>query len=343
MTWSEFALWGPDPGGAAVGVLEAELHPEGRRRARERTGPYSTVSVRLVAEGYTAGEDVSVAVYVGPDRVGRLSASDSVAWLPVVEQVESAGLAPTVSGVFTGDDDDVGLRVMLADPAVAVPRNAPPREAHTLLPEGSSVPVRVDEARAGFLQPLVRASGVAGVVLTLHRVHVPGSGQVESGVEVRLDSRAVGMLDDVDAERILPVVDHFSRRGLTAAVCGTIRGRLPALPEDPEAPAGPMGPTERAVSVTIAAGSAVELGPRVLNGPPQPVPSLAPRPFPTPATADSARPPAAPENSEPDAGTRHHDGNGDEASSSSLPGFRARARTWVRRRRDRADTTGQKE
>jgi hypothetical protein len=148
---------------------------------------------------------------IGPNRprpVGRLSAADAAAYLPVLRPLTAQGLLGTCTGrVSTAGGGPRSLTLDLAPPATCVVGNAP--HDLVLLPAERTVTVTREEDHQDVLA--LRTGRVAVALVPCAITKGKHAGRV--GLEVRLDGQRVGELTRLMSDRYLPVAGAVAARG----------------------------------------------------------------------------------------------------------------------------------
>ena len=148
---------------------------------------------------------------IGPNRprpVGRLSAADAAAYLPVLRPLAAQGLLGTCTGrVSAGGGGPRSLTLALAPPATCVVGNAP--HDLVLLPAERTVTVTREEDHQDVLAG--RTGRLAVTLVPCAIAKGKHAGRV--GLEVRLDGRRVGELTRLMSDRYLPVAGAVAARG----------------------------------------------------------------------------------------------------------------------------------
>ena len=148
---------------------------------------------------------------IGPNRprpVGRLSAADAAAYLPVLRPLAAQGLLGTCTGrVSAGGGGPRSLTLALAPPATCVVGNAP--HDLVLLPAERTVTVTREEDHQDVLAGRTGRLAVALVPCAIAK----GKHAGRVGLEVRLDGRRVGELTRLMSDRYLPVAGAVAARG----------------------------------------------------------------------------------------------------------------------------------
>lgn len=185
-----------------------------------------------------------------------------LAWLPAINRIVASGFIPTTNGqIWARETDwdeiefDGTVRLNLGSAAVAIPSNDPPEEPYTLLPRGGIVQVTKEEDHSDALLKHVPPGGRGALIVTLHE-NIPARGNAKPHVEVRIDNERVGQFTPQTSQRFLPMIRHFTSRGLLTAACGDIEG------------------SQVAAEVRVDSIKANEADDKVLNGQPTVVPRL---------------------------------------------------------------------
>ena len=148
---------------------------------------------------------------IGPNRprpVGRLSAADAAAYLPVLRPLAAQGLLGTCTGRVSADGGGPrSLTLDLAPPATCVVGNAP--HDLVLLPAERTVTVTREEDHQDVLAG--RTGRLAVTLVPCAIAKGKHAGRV--GLEVRLDGRRVGELTRLMSDRYLPVAGAVAARG----------------------------------------------------------------------------------------------------------------------------------
>jgi hypothetical protein len=148
---------------------------------------------------------------IGPNRprpVGRLSAADAAAYLPVLRPLTAQGRLGTCTGrVSTGGGGPRSLTLELAPPATCVVGNAP--HDLVLLAAERTVTVTREEDHQDVLAGRTGRVAVALVPCAIAK----GKHAGRVGLEVRLDGQRVGELTRLMSDRYLPVARAVAARG----------------------------------------------------------------------------------------------------------------------------------
>ena len=148
---------------------------------------------------------------IGPNRprpVGRLSAADAAAYLPVLRPLAAQGLLGTCTGRVSADGGGPrSLTLDLASPATCVVGNAP--HDLVLLPAERTVTVTREEDHQDVLAGRTGRLAVALVPCAIAK----GKHAGRVGLEVRLDGQRVGELTRLMSGRYLPVAGAVAARG----------------------------------------------------------------------------------------------------------------------------------
>lgn len=223
-----------------------------------------TLDVELVPESDGPRGSWAVSVRAEGKTVGYIESDDAQRWSAVIRRIVASGLIPTTSGrIWVSEFDGwdgielrTSVRILLGNPAEAIPLNQPPAVDYTMIPRSAIVQVTKEEEHFDTLLKYVPPQGYGLLYVTLHE-RLPDTGRAKSHVEVRIDGKRIGQLTPQMSQRFLPMIRHLKEtRDLVTACWADITGSAVAA------------------KVRIDGIKANEAPREVLEGPPTTIPSL---------------------------------------------------------------------
>lgn len=128
---------------------------------------------------------------------------------------EYAGDAPMIESYHT---------VQLRSPGCLVPLNAPPDQAHIMLPPGGPIKATAGPEHLKTLKRYIAPSGKSDVHTTLHAITIERPRSTVSLVEARIDGYPAGTLSKLMSDQMLPVVGELAGAGIATACRAMVSG-----------------------------------------------------------------------------------------------------------------------
>lgn len=227
----EYELWARG-GATTVPVVRERAENKGIRRLFPDAIPPSGLTVvhqsSLVAEPRPR-EPSAVRVEVDGIPIGYLPATVAALYQPLFLSMIREGVIPTTTCKIRGQEIVpaelfwplattqfvASARVVLDEPHMVVPVNASPQVPYRLLPYGSAVQVRGEQAHPDVLTPLVEPEGESWVHGVL-RIQESKDGKVKRTIGIEVNNALIGDLTPASSAFFLPIVDLLSQSGQLA-------------------------------------------------------------------------------------------------------------------------------
>jgi collagen type III alpha len=225
----EYQLW--DRGGSPfVEVAGEQFRSKDIRRLFPARLPTSGMEVvhhaYFVPEPTNTHDRNAVRVEVDGIQIGYLPAAVAGTYQPLFIGMNREGVIPTTtckiwgyespassaSWILKGTEFEARARVVLDAPHMLVPATNPPRVPYRLLPHGSSLQVRGEEAHLDVLTPLVGPVGEAWVHGVL-RAQDSADGKGKRTILIEVNGAIIGDLTPASSAHFLPVVDLLGQSG----------------------------------------------------------------------------------------------------------------------------------
>lgn len=196
----------------------------------------------LLPEPTNKHDPNAVMVLVQGKHVGYLAREDAARYAPVLNQLIRANLQPETScNIWAHEYDDYvgtdrrgrsvyrtefggGVRIVLEEPHLCLPTNAPPTVPYVMLPQGAAVQVTGEENHLDAISPVLRPEGQSSAYVTLHPVTEQLTRSTREVLEIRIDGRRIGQLTPKMSGDFLPAVGLLESLGYQAAAQALVTG-----------------------------------------------------------------------------------------------------------------------